>query len=170
MEYQAGQAVVWRDAVTMWFFRASGIPDSSGRVGRYPGRIEAEGAALVGYVAQQVTPWEAASGQKAIECTAPRCRATFRYDGESGWRDVIVQYFDSDNGVSRFEVRVGNQLVDQWSADARVPTRKLDGSSSTRRVIPGVALRRGDEIRIEGIPDGGETAALDYLEIRPAEN
>jgi hypothetical protein len=33
-----------------------------------------------------------------------------------------------------------------------------------------VALRAGDEIRIEGIPDGGETAALDYVEIQPAEN
>ena len=26
LEYQAGQAEVWRDAVTNWFFRASGIP------------------------------------------------------------------------------------------------------------------------------------------------
>jgi hypothetical protein len=34
-------------------------------------------------------------------------------------------------------------------------------------VISGIALRGGDEIRIEGMPDGGETAALDYVEIRP---
>jgi hypothetical protein len=30
-----------------------------------------------------------------------------------------------------------------------------------------VALRKDDEIRIEGTPNGGETAALDYLEILP---
>ena len=42
LEYQAGQAVVWRDAVTNWFLRASGIPDAKGRVGNYPGRFEAE--------------------------------------------------------------------------------------------------------------------------------
>ena len=31
-------------------------------------------------------------------------------------------------------------------------------------------LRHGDEIRIEGIPDGGEPAAIDYIEIVPAEH
>ena len=34
LEYQAGQAEVWRDAVTNWFLRASGIPDAKGRVGQ----------------------------------------------------------------------------------------------------------------------------------------
>ena len=46
--YQAGQAIVWRDAVSMWFFKASGIPDSKGRVGHSPGRKEAEAARLEG--------------------------------------------------------------------------------------------------------------------------
>jgi len=34
-------------------------------------------------------------------------------------------------------------------------------------VIPKVALRPGDSIRIEGKPDGSETAALDYIEVQP---
>ena len=46
LEYQAGQAEVWRDAVSNWFLRASGIPDAKGRVGHYPGRMEAESARL----------------------------------------------------------------------------------------------------------------------------
>ena len=33
LEYQAGQAEVWRDAVTNWFHRTSGIADAKGRVG-----------------------------------------------------------------------------------------------------------------------------------------
>jgi alpha-glucuronidase len=169
LEYQAGHAVVWRDGVTMWFHQTSGIPDSRGRVGRHPGRMEAESAVLAGYVVKPVTPWEAASGRQAIECAARRCSAAFRYDGDSGWRDLIVQYFDTDNGAARFEIRAGNQLVAEWSASARLATQKLDGSSSTRQIIRGIALRRGDEIRIDGIPDGADTAALDYLEILPAE-
>ena len=50
----------------------------------------------------------------------------------------------------------------------RYPERrnKIDSSSSTRRTISGIALRKGDEIRIEGTPDGPERAALDYVEIR----
>jgi hypothetical protein len=62
-------------------------------------------------------------------------------------------------------VLVGNQVVDQWTAADRVPTRRMDSSSSTRRVIPGIALRTGDEIRIEGVPDKTEPAGLDYLEV-----
>src|SRR5438270_8274904 len=66
LEYQAGQAVVWRDAVSNWFLRASGIPDAQGRVGHYPGRYEAESMTLQGYAVKDVTPWEGASGGKAV--------------------------------------------------------------------------------------------------------
>jgi len=62
-------------------------------------------------------------------------------------------------------VWVGKQLVDEWAADLRVPSMRLDSSTSTRRTIAGIALRPGDEIRIEGEPNGGELAGLDYVEI-----
>ena len=42
LNYQAGHAIVWRDAVTRWFQKKSSIPDKLGRVGNYPNRIEAE--------------------------------------------------------------------------------------------------------------------------------
>ena len=170
LEYQAGQAVVWRDAVTNWFFRASGIADEKGRVGNYPGRFEAESMTLEGYAVRAVTPAEDASGGKAVACAATQCTASFRYAGAPGWYTLRVQYFDQNNGVSHFGLRVGSQLVDEWTAADRVPSARIDSSSSARRVIRGVALRPGDEIRIEGAPDGGEPAALDYLEIEPEEN
>jgi alpha-glucuronidase len=65
-------------------------------------------------------------------------------------------------------VLVANQVVDEWTAADSLPARKIDGSSSVRRVISGIALRPGDAIRIEGVPDGGDPAALDYIEILPA--
>ena len=37
-----------------------------------------------------------------------------------------------------------------------------------RREIRGLALRPGDEIRIEGFPDRGAHAAFDYMELHPA--
>jgi alpha-glucuronidase len=168
LEYQAGQAQVWRDAVTNWFLRASGIPDAKGRVGNYPGRIEGEAMTLDGYTITEVKPWESASGGKAIECASARCTASFRYDGEPGWHTIRVQYFDQSTGISRFRLFIGSQMVDEWAADASVPQRrtKVDSSSSTRRTVAGIALRKGDEIRIEGIPDGAEHAAIDYIEVR----
>ncbi len=168
LEYQAGQAQVWRDAVSNWFMRASGIADEKGRVGNYPGRTEAEAMTLDGYAIKPVTPWEGASGGKAIECEAAKCSASFRYDGDPGWHTIRVQYFDQSNGVSHFRLFVGTQVVDEWAADDRVPERrnKVDSSSSTRRTITGIALRKGDQIRIEGVPEGAEHAALDFIEIR----
>jgi alpha-glucuronidase len=167
LEYQAGQAQVWRDAVTMWFLRASGIPDVKGRVGHYPGRFEAESMALEGYTVRDVVPWEAASGGKAVACEVAQCAASLRFDGAPGWYTLHVQYFDLPAGVSRFRVLVANQVVDEWAGADHLPARKIDASASVRRVIPGIALRPGDEIRIEGVPDGGDPAALDYVEILP---
>jgi alpha-glucuronidase len=165
LEYQAGQARVWRDAVTEWFLRESKIADAKGRVGKYPGRMEAEAMRLSGYEAVPVTPWEAASGGKAVECAQARCVASFRYDGPAGWRDIRVQYFDTNNGVARYRAFVGDQVIDAWEADGKFPTQKLDGGSSNTRTIGGVALRPGDEIRIEGAPNEKEAAGLDYVEV-----
>jgi alpha-glucuronidase len=168
LDYQMGQSIVWRDAVTRWFHRESGVADAMNRVDNYPDRIEAESAALNGYVAKSVTPWETASGDKAVECPAATCTATFRFTGSSGPHDLVVQYFDVNTGSARFRVRVGDRTLDEWTAADRIPTRRVDGSSSSRRVLRGVALRSGDDIVVEGTPDGAETAALDYIEILPA--
>jgi len=45
LEFQAGHAVVWRDAINNWFLKQSGIADRKGRVGHHPNRIEAEALA-----------------------------------------------------------------------------------------------------------------------------
>jgi alpha-glucuronidase len=167
LEYQAGQAIVWRDAVTRYFARLSGIVDAKGRVGNYPGRVEAESMELAGYTVQDIAPWEAASGGKAVTCASGTCAATVKFEGTAGWRTINVQYFDMPAGEARFRVLVGKQVVDQWTASDRIPARLLDAGASSRRVIEGIALRPGDEIRIEGVADRTDPAGLDYIEIRP---
>jgi alpha-glucuronidase len=68
LEYQAGHAIVWRDAIVQYFFKLTGIADDEGRAGHYPGRMEAEDARLSGYKVIDVIPWEDASGGKAVIC------------------------------------------------------------------------------------------------------
>lgn len=165
LEYQAGQAEVWRDAVVTWFWKTSGIPDEQGRAGVHPGRIEAESMRLDGYTPVAVTPWETASGETAVSCAVARCRAAFTYSGPADWRTLRVRYFDQNNGTARYRVLVNGDVAEAWLASDRVPTQKLDGSSSALKIIEGLALRPGDEIVIEGTPDGGEAAAFDYIEI-----
>ena len=170
LEYQAGQAVVWRDAVTNYFARLSKIPDAQGRVGVYSNRIEAEAMKLGGFAVRDIVPMEDASGGKAVACPSgmATCTATTKFSGQPGWYTLRVEYFDQANGAAHYRAWVNHQLVDEWSANLRLPTIKLDSTSSTRRTIPGIALRPGDEIRIEGTSNGGELAALDYIEILPA--
>jgi len=171
LTYQSQHAVVWRDAINDWFHRISGIADVKGRVGNHPDRIEAESMLLEGYTPMDVNPWEDASGGKAIQCADTRqpCRAMIRFDGPSGWYALDIQYFDPNNGESKYQVFVGDQLVDEWTADLHLPATEPNADSSTRRHISGLALRPGDEIRIEGFPDAGELAPLDYIEIHRME-
>jgi len=176
LEYQAGHAIVWRDAVCQWFLKMSGMPDQLGRAGQYPNRVEAESMNLNGYEVFDVKPWETASGGKAVQCTSPdrHGSVSFIYNGKPGWYDLAVQYFDQTNGVSQFTLVVGKQTVDRWLADDLLPSRNVpslpNGHTSTRHTVRGVTLRPGDEIRIEAVADGGENAPIDYVEINPTPN
>ena len=154
LEYQAGHAVVWRDAVTTWFLKMSGIPDAKGRVGHYPGRIEAESMQLEGYERMDVTPWEAASGGRGVQCPASSqsCDASLRFTGQPGKYDLDVEYFDQNNGASKFRVYVGDRLLDEWLADAHLPSNKPDADSSTRRRIAAVTLHPETKFGSRGFP------------------
>ena len=168
LKYQAGAAIVWRDAVTRWFTKESGIPDSLGRVDHYPDRIEAESMTLTGYTVVPVTPWETASGGKAVLCNLPHCSAQTTWTGPDGWYDISVQYFDLLHGHSRFSLSVAGHEVDDWVADDTLPGSTLNGSTSTRRTLNHVAIHRGDLVEGTGWPDGAEKAPLDYLSIVPS--
>lgn len=168
LEYQAGHAIVWRDAVCNWFYRESNIRDAQDRVGHHIGRIEAEGMTLDGYDVVPVTPWEDASGGKAVSCASEKCSASTSFAGPAGWYSISVQYFDTNNGAAQFELFNNSQLLDRWTADDSLPSAKIDSHTSTRHTLSGVALQPADKIRIVGVPNGGDKAAIDYVEIVPS--
>jgi alpha-glucuronidase len=169
LEYQAGHAIVWRDAICQWFLRESGIADEQGRVGHYPNRIEAEDMQLHGYQVIDITPWEDASAGRAVSCPQPSnsCSATTEFKGPAGWYDVRVQYFDTTPGNARFQLCIGDQLVKDWTGNADLPWKTPNGDTSTRAYANGLALRPGDKVRILGTPDREDSAAIDYIEIQP---
>ncbi len=190
LEYQAGHAIVWRDAIVQYFLKQSGIPDEQGRAGHYPGRLEAEDAHLIGYHVIDVTPWEDASGGKAVICgelppiparlgptnAAPLassaeipphepCSAEWTYAGPAGRYNIAVQYFDLPGGVAKFALTVNNHPAATWLADAKLPSWRPNGDNSTRYTVHSVDLKPGDILRVEGTPDSHDPAALDYIEI-----
>jgi alpha-glucuronidase len=243
LEYQAGHAIVWRDAIVQYFLKLSGIADERRRAGHYPGRLEAEDARLTGYKVIDVTPWEDASGGRAVSCQGttsqlaekavrtvgrgfravgrgfipgisdamstralapevcfsetsletipfptassvvpntperndvasapedqPACSAAWTYSGQPGRFDIAVQYFDLQGGTAKFKLDVNSQTISTWTADAAFPSHRPNGDNSTRSTARDVALKPGDVIRIEGMPDGADAAALDYVEVLP---
>jgi alpha-glucuronidase len=166
--YQAGHATVWRDAIVQYFLKLSGIPDEKGRAGHYPGRLEAEDAHLTGYKVIDVTPWEDASGGKAVSCAEMVCKAEWTWSGQPGRYNIVVQYFDLQGGVAHFTLKVNGQPATAWAANASLPSNHPHGDNSTRRTIRNVELKPGDVLRVEGSPDGADPAALDYIEVTPA--
>ena len=172
LKYQSGHAIVWRDAVNDWFHQVSGIDDQNGRVGHHPNRVEAETMELRGYKIFEPASPESASGGKGVDCApeAAMCSAQTKFNGAAGWYEIDVEYFDLSNGKSKFKASVNDKVVDEWRADLLLPGNEASADSSVRRRIKGLALRPGDVIRIEGTPDGGERAPLDYIEVLPLQN
>jgi alpha-glucuronidase len=173
LEYQAGHAIVWRDAIVQYFLKESGIPDALGRAGHYPGRLEAEDARLTGYETVDIMPWENASGGKIVTCdqssSQKTCTTEWTYAGKPGRFNIAVQYLDLRGGAAHFSLDVNGESIASWAADATFPSNHA-GDTSIRFTARGpdgrgIELKPGDVLRVEGTPDASDPAALDYIEI-----
>ena len=172
LEYQAGHAIVWRDAIVQYFRKLSGIADEQGRAGEFPGRMEAEDAKLTGYTVVDVKPWEDASRGKAVTCAeASGCTAEWRFTGAAGRYHLAFQYFDLANGVAHFTFLHNGQPLVGWEANDHLPSlRGLHGDNSVRFSHSfTLDLKPGDTLAIQGVPDKGDPAALDYIELTPVQ-
>ncbi len=165
LAYQAGHAIVWRDAIVQYFLKLGGIPDERGRAGHYPGRLEAEDARLTGYTVIEVKPWEDASGGKAVTCAEAACSAEWTYDGRPGRFNIDIEFFDLQGGEANFALSVNGQRKSAWTANAVLPSPKPHGDNSARYSARDIELKSGDVLRVDGTPDRSDPAALDYIEV-----
>ena len=105
--------------VNDWFHRTSGIDDAKNRVGRHPGRTEAEAMKLEGYTVRDIKPWETASGGKAIACPEAKCTAVLRYDG-AAWLVLRCTY---NTSISTMRSRVSSSgWGPNWWTNGPPPT------------------------------------------------
>jgi alpha-glucuronidase len=168
LEYQAGHAIVWRDAINRWFEKMSGIADDQHRIDNDPNRITASQMQLDGYAPIGATIWETATDGKAYACKdRAACTASVHLNRPPGWYDIAVQYFDYRQGASTFNLMLNQQPIATWTADNTLPGQAPNGDTSTRYTLRGVPLRPGDVLTLEGHPDNGEPAPIDYMEITP---
>ncbi|KAJ5986504.1 hypothetical protein N7451_010869 [Penicillium sp. IBT 35674x] len=174
LDYQTGHSIVWRDAINNFYNNLSGIPDTAGRVGHHPWRIEAEDMKLKGYDTYTVSPFETASGSVAIVTLSNDTvgTATTTLDFPSGTYDLAINYYDLYGGQSNWQVYLNNRQVGQWVGDAEhhlshTPSIYLDGHSATRIKFRRVKISKGDTLKIVGTPDGDEPAPVDYISVLP---
>ena len=178
-QYQADYAIVWRDAITRYFHRMSGIPDDKGRVGHYPDRIPGATMQLTGYTSIPVTPWEATSDGVVEVCLHQSvCRASAVLGRPAGVYDIGVEYFDLPQGVSTFRLLLDSpawvarkaadsRLLAEWRAEAHLPGGQINDDTAMRHWVRGVTLVPGDRLTLVGNPQGREPAPFDYLVLRP---
>ncbi len=169
--YQAAYAIVWRDAITRYFYKMSGIPDKKGRVGHYPDRVIGADMKLDGYTPVKVTPWEDASHGEAEVCRGrAECTASTVLRRPAGVYNIGVQYFDLENGESTFQLMLNGKEIAHWTADHKLPGNKINGDTSIRYLVRHVKLKPGDRLELIGHPQGGEPAPFDYVVAYPAKD
>ena len=156
--FQAGHALVWRDAIDTWFQTISGIQDALGRVGHDAGRIEAEAMQAIGYTPVSVDPVETASAGKAVVChEVAGCTLTTTVHNPAATYDIAVGYFDTWRGESKYTLLINGRTVAEWTANDTLPPAQfdmnLDGQDATRYTAHNVALKPGDTFMLRGIPD-----------------
>ncbi|HEX7338310.1 MAG TPA: alpha-glucuronidase family glycosyl hydrolase [Rhodanobacteraceae bacterium] len=168
-EYQAGYAIVWRDAVTRFFHKMSGIADAKGRVGHYPDRVTGSEMKRDGYTPVKVKPWEDASHGQAEACLhRTACSASIVLNRPAGVYDIGVQYFDLPAGKATFQLLLDGREIARWTADRQLPGGKISGDTSVRYLKKQVALKPGDTLTLTGYPQGAEPAPFDYLVVYPS--
>ena len=164
-----------------WFARASKIADAKGRVGHYPGRVEGGVDDARGLYRARHFGARAGTRKRSADRHAggrrirrqggvvPRRREILHrgHEVHRAARMVHASCGIFRSGEWRRALsRVGQwPAVDEWAADLRLPFAQARLYDVDAADHSGIALRPGDEIRIEGSPDGGEVAALDYLEV-----
>lgn len=172
--YQAGHSLVWRDAISNFYWNISGIPDAKDRVGNHPWRIEAESMTLTGYRPYAVSPFETASNYHAVvtsdNTTAGVVETQIEFPSDT--YNIGVNFYDMYGGKSQYELSINDKTIAKWIGNGEdylghTPSIYLDGHSATRITFKDVAVEKGDVLKIMGTPDGIEPAPLDYVVFLP---
>jgi len=134
-------------------------------------RIEAEKMALKGYRLERSNSFNFASGKAYTSLYAKGAKetatASTKFNGATGKYDIVVAYFDENDGASSFKLKKGNQQIGQWKATSKSGGVAPSAQSLVRRTFSNISLKKGETLQLTGTEDGGEAARIDYIELIP---
>lgn len=136
-----------------------------------PIRFEAEQMTLTGYAIQP--GGNPLPDTPVISLTGNTGTATVAFNGAPGTYDVVLGYYDEDDGVAQLQVNVGNTVSQTLTLNQDVdgnPGNLATPSSRNyvrRTLAAGALLNQGATIQITGTAGGGDAAVVDYIEFIP---
>ena len=86
------------------------------------------------------------------------------FQGESGVYDIVIGYYDGNDGVAQISATLDGVQLDSWLSDKNLGSKEVERQTFTTRTIAGVALNSGDEFGLQSIRDGDDYGAIDYVE------
>ncbi|HHP7230412.1 MAG TPA: PQQ-dependent sugar dehydrogenase, partial [Xenococcaceae cyanobacterium] len=91
--------------------------------------------------------------------------AAFDFVGESGIYDLVVGYYDENDGVSAVTVSQNDAVLDSWNFDSDLSSDLANATTATtREIATGITVNQGDSFTITGTENTFERARIDYLD------
>lgn len=136
-----------------------------------PIRIEAESMTLSVY---RVETNKTASAGKllslkgAVNGQAKIGKAAYTFTGTPGRYDILVGYYDENDGIARMDVLLGGQKLDSWDWNKDLGANFAHPKTFQKRTVGrGVNLQPGQVIQLVGKENLDEHVRIDYLEFVP---
>ncbi|NER80662.1 MAG: hypothetical protein F6K42_14045 [Leptolyngbya sp. SIO1D8] len=125
---------------------------------------EAEDMHLCHYKVEYVGD-QTASGGKVIKLSSYDGYASVNFNGPTGKYDILVGYYDENDGQSMAKVKVGGDVVDSWTFDELLGSNVASSSNFVERKIEDVHIEAGEQIKLAGWMNGYEFARFDYIKV-----
>ncbi|MEL6224442.1 MAG: GDSL-type esterase/lipase family protein, partial [Cyanobacteria bacterium J06627_8] len=95
--------------------------------------------------------------------------ASLTFAGTSGSYDIVIGYFDENDGVGQLSLDVAGTVVETWQLSENTGSGGVTASSFRTRRIASQSLINGDVVTITGTASdpAGEWARVDYIELIP---
>jgi hypothetical protein len=126
-----------------------------------PLRVEAEAMDLSGNYRFESRSF--ASGDRLVK-TNSSLTATTAFDGPAGLYNIVIGYYDENDGQSPATVSLDGQQLDSWTFDQNLGHNAASSTNFVTRTIEGVTLDPGATLALQTSRQSGEYARIDYVE------
>lgn len=130
---------------------------------------EAEDLHLNGYKVEHLGD-HIASGGEAIRLKSRDGHASVNFDGPTGEYDILVGYFDENDGRSMGKVKVGDEIVGNWTFNEHTSSWRASADNFREFAIEDVHIEAGEQIKLSGWRNGKEFARFDYIKVVGSES